>query len=81
MVLGSIEYSYPIWFGREGAVDAFLFLDAGQVAENIFKDLRSEDLQVGYGFGLRFSGNLAEALRITVGKSKERFRFYLDLNL
>lgn len=81
MILGSVEYYYPIWHSRANAVDAFLFLDAGQVAHDILEDFYSDDLQVGFGGGIRFSGELSEAIRVMVGKSKERFRFYLDLNL
>ncbi|NIM98008.1 MAG: BamA/TamA family outer membrane protein [candidate division Zixibacteria bacterium] len=81
MLLGSVEYYYPIWQGRDNGVDAFLFVDAGQVANNIMEDFNPDDLQVGFGGGLRFSGELSESVRVMVAKSKEGFRFYLDLNL
>lgn len=81
MVLGSVEYYYPVLFANEGSVDAFLFCDAGQVNTDIFEDFQLRDVQVGYGFGLRFSGEFAEALRVMVGRSKEQMRFYLEFNI
>jgi outer membrane protein assembly factor BamA len=81
MILGSAEYYYPVWQGRGNAADAFLFIDAGQVARDIVEDFDPDDLQVGFGGGLRFSTALNESMRVMVAKSKERFRFYLDLNL
>jgi outer membrane protein assembly factor BamA len=81
MVMASVEYFFPVWFTKDGAVDAFLFCDAGQVAHTVFEDFQTEDVQVGYGFGLRFSGPYAEALRVMLGVSKERVRLYLDFNI
>jgi outer membrane protein assembly factor BamA len=80
-ILGSAEYYYPIWQGFASALDAFLFVDGGQVANNIVGDFDPDDLRIGFGGGIRLSGELGEAIRFMMGKSKEGFRFYLDLNM
>ncbi len=80
MLLASIEYKYPIWRHHDHKVMSFLFLDAGQVAGDIFRDIRSDDIQFGFGGGISYSDSDGEALRILLGKSKEQFRLYAVLN-
>lgn len=75
MILGSFEYRYPIWT----YLDALLFLDAGQVSEDIFNDFSIQDFHVGYGGGLRVWGEKSMIARFEVGKSKDGFRFYFAL--
>jgi len=76
MVLGSIEYRYPIWT----ILDAFLFVDAGQVAEDIFKSFSSDKIIFGYGGGIQVWGNEGLVSSLTLGISKDGFRFYFGLN-
>ncbi len=47
-ILGSLEYRIPIWH----STDVVLFVDAGQVAGNIFEDLALDQFELGYGGGL-----------------------------
>lgn len=80
MVLGSVEYYYPVWQRLNNTIDTFLFVDAGQVARDITKDFDSNDLQIGIGGGFRLLGSEGETLRIMLTRSKEQFRFYFILN-
>ena len=76
MVLGSLEYRYPLMT----PVDAVLFLDAGQVADNIFNDFSADNFHVGYGGGFNIWTENSIAAQLLLGKSKDGLRFYLNLN-
>ena len=76
MFLGSLEYRIPIWH----SIDSFFFADAGQVANDIFKDLSGKDLQFGFGGGIRFYNTKDLVAVLQVAASKERFRIYFNLN-
>lgn len=76
LVLGSIEYRYPIWT----ILVAFLFVDAGQVAGDIFKSFSSDKVIFGYGGGFQIWGNEGLVSSLTLGISKDGFRFYFGLN-
>lgn len=76
MFLGSLEYRIPIWH----SIDSFFFADAGQVANDIFKDLSGEDLQFGFGGGIRFYNTKDLVAVLQLAASKERFRIYFNLN-
>ena len=76
MMLGSAEYHYPLM----ASLDAVLFLDAGQVSNDIFKTLSSDDFQYGYGGGINIWSRNSLAAQILLGKSKDGFRMYLNLN-
>jgi len=79
-ILGSIEYRYPIRNADRSAVDAILFVDAGQVAGDIFNDFSFGELKIGFGGGFRVWSKEAESIKFTIAKSDEQFRFYLSLN-
>lgn len=79
-ILGSLEYHYPVWWRSERKVTSFLFVDAGQVANDMSRQLDWEDVQVSFGGGFSYANDEGESLRFLVGKSKEQYRFYLDLN-
>lgn len=77
MVLGSVEYIYPIW----QKINAHLFFDSGTVASDMFKDFDSSNLKNGYGIGFSM-WNYEEVLSdFTIAHSNEGFRFYLELNI
>ena len=76
MVLGSLEYRYPIW----AKADAILFVDVGQVAEDIFNDLSTDNFEVGYGGGVRIWGKEGLVTSFVIGKSSDGFRVYFGLN-
>jgi outer membrane protein assembly factor BamA len=80
MILGSIEYKYPIWQTRRSNLMSFLFVDAGQVADDITRDVKWDDIRVGFGGGFSISSPEGESLRLVIGKSKEQFRLYAVLN-
>ncbi|UCF04700.1 MAG: BamA/TamA family outer membrane protein [bacterium] len=80
MVLASLEYRYPIWKHHDDQLDAFLFVDAGQVAHDILEDSDWDDVRVGFGGGIRLWDTEGESIKVMLGKSKERYRFYLVLN-
>ena len=76
MILGSLEYRYPIW----DVIDAFWFVDAGRVTPNLFDSLKPEDLQYGYGGGLRHWNSTRVVSNLVVSKSREQWRIYFGLN-
>ena len=80
MVMGSIEYRYPIWTKLPNTVDAFWFLDVGQVANDIFKDIDTDKFKYGYGGGFRVWNDFSESLNLVFAASKEEFRVYLEVN-
>lgn len=79
-VLGSIEYKYPIWKTRQNSLMSFLFVDAGQVADDITRDIKWDDVRVGFGGGISLSGPEGDSLMLVLAKSKEQFRLYAVLN-
>ena len=76
MILGSIEYRYPIW----QIIDFTLFVDAGKVSQNIFDELNLDDYHTGYGAGIRIWGKKGLITKMEIGKSKDGYRFQLVLN-
>ncbi|NIM18852.1 MAG: BamA/TamA family outer membrane protein [Candidatus Latescibacteria bacterium] len=76
LILGSVEYRYPIW----QRMDAILFFDAGKVAPDMFDDLSKGDLQYAYGGGFRIWSGEGLVMRIELGKGLDKFRFHFNLN-
>jgi outer membrane protein assembly factor BamA len=72
MILGSIEYRYPVW----RAMDALFFVDAGQVSNNI----DANDLQLTFGGGFRVWEKKGTFLRLEIGVSDDGYRFHFFLN-
>ena len=77
LILGSIEYRYPIY---HDGIDAMIFVDAGQVSPDIFEEFSTDDFQVGFGGGIRFWNDQSTFMSFEVGKSPEEFRFQFKLN-
>ncbi|MFC1489702.1 BamA/TamA family outer membrane protein [Candidatus Latescibacterota bacterium] len=77
MVLGSLEYRYPIW--REW-IDAGLFIDAGQVSSNILEEVSVEDFHFGYGGTLKVWGKDSQKMQLMVGRSSDTTRYYFSWN-
>ncbi len=75
MAMGTVEYRYPIW----DVVDAFLFVDAGQVYEDIFTDFYKDDFNYDYGGGLRIFNAEGITFGMQVALSDEPTRFYFEL--
>ncbi len=80
MLLGSIEYRWPIWHRLETTIDAFLFYDFGQVANDIFRNLEADDIQHGFGGGFRVWNDETESLYLVFAGSNEDFRVFLGYN-
>ena len=76
MVLGSVEYSYPIWT----IINAQLFLDAGTVSHDVFKYFDTSDLKYGYGVAFQLWNEEGVMSDFTIAHSEEGFRFYLGIN-
>lgn len=76
MILGSIEYRYPIWH----VIDFTLFVDAAKVSQNILDELNLDDYHTGYGAGIRIWGEKGLITKMEIGKSKDGYRFQLVLN-
>ena len=76
MLLGSIEYRIPLWHH----LDTNLFVDAGQVSNDIFNNFRTDKMQFGYGIGWRLWNSSKLVATLEFAFSKERFRVYFELN-
>ncbi|UCG51576.1 MAG: BamA/TamA family outer membrane protein [Candidatus Latescibacterota bacterium] len=76
MVLGSIEYRYPV----RRKVDALLFVDTGQVAGDMFRDFTADHLRWTFGGGFRAWHRRGTLLRLEIGFSDDGFRIHFGLN-
>jgi hypothetical protein len=77
MILGSVEYIYPIW----ERINAHLFFDTGTVSPNILKYFDTAGLKNGYGIGFSVWDNEGILGNFATAHSSDGFRFYLDLNV
>ncbi len=77
MLLGTVEYNYPVW---RDLIDAGLFVDAGEVSPNIFKEFSFNDLHFGYGGFFNIWGKDKLQAQIMVGRSRDRTRYYFGWN-
>ncbi len=75
-ILGTVEYRYPI----SRAIDALLFVDAGQVQQDIFRDFGSADTQFTFGGGFRVWKSEGTLIRLELGKSEDGLKFLFQLN-
>jgi outer membrane protein assembly factor BamA len=80
MVLGSVEYAFPIWRRLDSILDFIIFGETGQVAHDIFKDFNANDLQWAYGIGIRLWVYEEETMVLFLGRSREQWRIYATLN-
>jgi hypothetical protein len=71
----SAEYQWEAWW----ALDAAIFVDAGQVAANR-ADLSLRNFDVTYGVGLRLHGNEHFIARLDLARGREGFRPILGFN-
>ncbi len=81
-ILASAEYRYPIWEDHPNSLDAFVFIDAGQVSDYIFDNFKKDNTRLGYGLGFRFYNDEKDDLmaKLSFGFSKERFRVVFALD-
>lgn len=76
-VYGSFEYRYPV----HHRIDALWFVDAGQVAHDLTRDVHKDNLQVTWGGGFRIRNSDDEFLAsLQVGFSSEGYRILFKLN-
>ncbi len=76
MVLGSMEYIYPIW----QVINAQIFLDGGMVAQNIPDEFNLDRMKIGYGVGFQYWSIEEVVFDFNIARSEDGFRFYLGLN-
>ena len=77
MILGSLEYRYPIWLH---GIDALLFIDAGKVTPDIFNDNSGNKFNVSYGTGFRFWSQGGLVSKLEIGWSDDGMRIHFGLN-
>ena len=80
MVLGSLEYRYPIWSQWANGFDALLFIDAGKVTPDIFNDNLIKNFNVSYGTGIRIWSLEGLVLKLEIGWSEDGMRIHFGLN-
>lgn len=76
MLLASLEYRYPIWH----YFDAVLFGDAGQVSPNLTDRFSFDNFAFSFGGGVRVRTSKGLVLKLEIGVSTDRTRFYGVLN-
>ena len=80
-ILTTAEYRYPVWKNwTDYGLDMAIFIDAGQVSPDIYKDASLQELAVGYGFGFRFWDEENLVAKLEIGWSKHEMRIYAVLN-
>ena len=77
MVLGTLEYRYPIWIR---GIDALIFIDSGKVTPDIFNDNSGNNFNVSYGTGLRFWSREGLVSKLEIGWSDDGMRIHFGLN-
>jgi len=77
LLLTSLEYRIPTWYH----FDTAFFVDAGQVANNIFRDFQLDKFHYGYGIGIRYWTRKDFGVTFEVGFSEDDVRIYLSTNL
>ena len=75
MVLAALEYRIPLWRPTSFTI----FVDAGQVAEDIFREFNFNRMHWGYGFGMRLWSIKRLISTLEVAFSKDRIRVYFRL--
>ncbi len=73
--IASLEYRYPV----SGNLDGLVFIDGGQVAKNV-KNIDRRAFQIAFGFGLRLWDDDGQMASLQLGKSRDGFRLYFNLN-
>ncbi len=76
LILGSLEYRYPISKNFE----SILFSDAGQVASDIFQNYNASNWEVTWGIGLRYVSMKGSVSKIELARSRDGYLFKLTLN-
>ena len=77
MVLGSLEYRYPIW---SKGIDALLFFDAGKVSPDIINDDSRNEFNLSYGTGIRIWSTEGLVSKLEIGWSADGMRIHFGLN-
>jgi outer membrane protein assembly factor BamA len=81
MLLGSLEYRYPVWRNwNERGMDLILFADTGQVANNIFEEAEMKNFKTGVGFGYRLWNLKGLVSTLYMAHSEDGWRIYFELN-
>lgn len=81
MLLVSTEYHWPVWSRFDFHLDAYIFADAGQVADDLLRKTQFSNFRGSIGFGLRLWKPDEEVLNFIVSRSPEQFRFYLTAGI
>lgn len=81
MLLATAEYRWPVWRKwEENGIDAFLFVDSGQVMSSVYSKSRLDGFATGYGFGFRLWSQEGLMGYVQAGWSEDTFRLYLGIN-
>jgi hemolysin activation/secretion protein len=76
----SADYRYPIWGDYPMLMDGVLFVETGQVSDDIFTKLDTGKFEWGYGGGIRFYHHEGLVVRFALGFSEDEVRFYFGMN-
>jgi hypothetical protein len=81
-ILGSMEYHFPLNKRpvKKISLSAYLFVDAGKVSSDLFKDSILNEYHLGYGGGLRIFNKSTLDIHLIFGHSREGLRFAVVIN-
>ncbi|MBN2000339.1 hypothetical protein JW935_22505 [candidate division KSB1 bacterium] len=79
MIYGSLEYIYPIRMLRGDRISSILFLDAGQVGNNLISSMEFENFVFTYGFGFQFSNADGLIARLELGFSPDGYKIHFKI--
>lgn len=81
-VWGTLEYSYPLSQNQkeQSGIDAFLFVDSGQISNDLQNNFSFNAFKTGFGGGLRLYNDEGTTALIQLGFSEDAYRFYFILN-
>ncbi len=78
-LFGSLEWRYPLMIRQGNGIDASLFFDFGQVADDI-SNVAIRDMEPVFGVGFRIYSKRLLIANIQIARSSELTRVHLSIN-
>lgn len=81
-IQGTLEYSYPLSQNqkKQSGIDAFLFVDSGQISDDLTANFDLSTFQTGLGGGVRIYHAEGISAQVQLGFCRDGYRFYFLLN-
>lgn len=81
-IQGTLEYCYPLSQNqkKQSGIDAFLFVDSGQISDDLTADFDFTAFKSGLGGGVRIYDAEGTSAQVQLGFCTDGYRFYFLLN-